>query len=103
MKTVEGQTGDAELAQMVERTTLNRVVVGSIPTFGVFLFVDDSFAFWLFGLFCVGVSRGTMFFMLACWSRLPIVVLVCWCTSLFGFQEARRSKQVAPSTQVLAW
>ena len=26
----------AELAQSVERTTLNRVVVGSIPTFGVF-------------------------------------------------------------------
>jgi MFS-type transporter involved in bile tolerance (Atg22 family) len=25
----------AELAQSVERTTLNRVVVGSIPTFGV--------------------------------------------------------------------
>jgi hypothetical protein len=25
----------AELAQLVERTTLNRVVVGSIPTFGV--------------------------------------------------------------------
>ena len=24
----------AELAQSVERTTLNRVVVGSIPTFG---------------------------------------------------------------------
>ena len=27
----------AELAQSVERTTLNRVVVGSIPTFGDFL------------------------------------------------------------------
>jgi hypothetical protein len=27
----------AELAQSVERTTLNRVVVGSIPTFGVLL------------------------------------------------------------------
>ena len=27
----------AELAQSVERTTLNRVVVGSIPTFGVSL------------------------------------------------------------------
>ena len=85
---------------MVERTTLNRVVVGSIPTFGVFLLLMIPL---LFGLFCVGVSRGTMFFMLACWSRLPIVVLVCWCTSLAGFQEARRSKQVAPSTQVLAW
>ncbi len=29
----------AELAQSVERTTLNRVVVGSIPTFGANLFV----------------------------------------------------------------
>ena len=28
----------AELAQSVERTTLNRVVVGSIPTFGEFPF-----------------------------------------------------------------
>ena len=26
---------EAELAQSAERTTLNRVVVGSIPTFGV--------------------------------------------------------------------
>ena len=33
-------SGSAELAQSVERTTLNRVVVGSIPTFGVFSFVD---------------------------------------------------------------
>jgi hypothetical protein len=32
----------AFLAQSVERTTLNRVVVGSIPTEGV-----DSFAFWV--------------------------------------------------------
>ena len=32
-------TSQAELAQSVERTTLNRVVVGSIPTFG-----DLSFA-----------------------------------------------------------
>ena len=31
---------EAELAQSVERTTLNRVVVGSIPTFGA--------AFWYF-------------------------------------------------------
>ena len=29
----------AELAQSVERTTLNRVVVGSIPTFGVYFFL----------------------------------------------------------------
>ena len=29
---------NAELAQSVERTTLNRVVVGSIPTFGAFFF-----------------------------------------------------------------
>ena len=28
----------AELAQSVERTTLNRVVVGSIPTFGALMF-----------------------------------------------------------------
>ena len=28
----------AELAQSVERTTLNRVVVGSIPTFGELMF-----------------------------------------------------------------
>ena len=28
----------AELAQSVERTTLNRVVVGSIPTFGAYTF-----------------------------------------------------------------
>ena len=28
----------AELAQSVERTTLNRVVVGSIPTFGEIVF-----------------------------------------------------------------
>ncbi len=28
----------AELAQSVERTTLNRVVVGSIPTFGAIFF-----------------------------------------------------------------
>ena len=32
----------AELAQSVERTTLNRVVVGSIPTFG-----ENSFYFFL--------------------------------------------------------
>ena len=31
----------AWLAQLVERTTLNRVVVGSIPTLGV-CFADDS-------------------------------------------------------------
>ena len=30
---------EAELAQSVERTTLNRVVVGSIPTFGASSFV----------------------------------------------------------------
>ena len=38
---------EAELAQSVERTTLNRVVVGSIPTFGVvllsLLFCDPFF------------------------------------------------------------
>ncbi len=33
----------AELAQSVERTTLNRVVVGSIPTFGVLFFLCDPF------------------------------------------------------------
>ncbi len=32
---VAPQQPEAELAQSVERTTLNRVVVGSIPTFGV--------------------------------------------------------------------
>ena len=31
----------AELAQSVERTTLNRVVVGSIPTFGAFELLGD--------------------------------------------------------------
>ena len=31
----KGYKNSAELAQSVERTTLNRVVVGSIPTFGV--------------------------------------------------------------------
>ena len=30
----EGAERAAKLAQSVERTTLNRVVVGSIPTFG---------------------------------------------------------------------
>ena len=30
----------AELAQSVERTTLNRVVVGSIPTFGAKYFIQ---------------------------------------------------------------
>ena len=34
------KTKEAELAQSVERTTLNRVVVGSIPTFGVCFFVS---------------------------------------------------------------
>ena len=32
----------AELAQSVERTTLNRVVVGSIPTFGVMMVMVAS-------------------------------------------------------------
>jgi hypothetical protein len=47
-----GTTTTAELAQSVERTTLNRVVVGSIPTFGV-LFVSifyDPAVTYLFAL-----------------------------------------------------
>ena len=32
----------AELAQSVERTTLNRVVVGSIPTFGDSILADEK-------------------------------------------------------------
>ena len=78
---------------MVERTTLNRVVVGSIPTFGVFLLLMIPL---LFGLFCVGVSRGTMFFMLACWSRLPIVVLVCHVLLVAVFKKKKKKKQEAP-------
>ena len=33
----------AELAQSVERTTLNRVVGGSIPPFGVYFFIVVAF------------------------------------------------------------
>ena len=32
------RAGEADVAQSVERTTLNRVVVGSIPTFGAVCF-----------------------------------------------------------------
>ena len=35
----QNKIAKAELAQLVERTTLNRVVEGSIPSFGVFFFV----------------------------------------------------------------
>ena len=34
----QNKIAKAELAQLVERTTLNRVVEGSIPSFGVFFF-----------------------------------------------------------------
>ena len=34
-------TRSAELAQLVERTTLNRVVEGSIPSFGVLPFAGS--------------------------------------------------------------
>ena len=36
-------TNQAELAQSVERTTLNRVVEGSIPSFGAFLLPPSTF------------------------------------------------------------
>ena len=39
---------EAELAQSVERTTLNRVVGGSIPPFGVILDDEASPVFLIF-------------------------------------------------------
>ena len=43
-RTTNTQTAkQAELAQSVERTTLNRVVVGSIPTFGGFQFLGRRY------------------------------------------------------------
>ena len=41
-------TGQAELAQLVERTTLNRVVEGSIPSFGVLLLHTRSHITFLY-------------------------------------------------------
>ena len=38
------QTG-ASIAQMVERKTLNLVVVGSIPTGGAFFLIDSRFSY----------------------------------------------------------
>lgn len=40
-----GRVTEADVAQSVERTTLNRVVVGSIPTVGVLSFCYNLYFF----------------------------------------------------------
>ena len=44
IRNVTYNNSSAELAQSVERTTLNRVVVGSIPTFGEILLLHYFFS-----------------------------------------------------------
>jgi hypothetical protein len=47
----------AELAQLVERTTLNRVVVGSIPTFGVSFASAEEVASLFASILCSRVCK----------------------------------------------